>query len=172
MLNFDYLSAGPWSEPSVISVPELSTAVATVTDVATSDLAGHFDRIFSAHMDAIDAGHFTPAGPALLLYHRITDEAPPVMDGEVGFWVNEPLARPVEINGVTVRGSTVPAGEVMALTYLGGYDGLRGAWATLMAAIKEAGREPSAPFWEVYVTEPSPDADPATLRTDLYCLLA
>ena len=27
------------------------------------------------------------------------------------------------------------------------------------------------PFWEVYTTEPTPDMDPATLRTDLFTVL-
>ena len=38
-----------------------------------------------------------------------------------------------------------------------------------MGAIGGMGRAPGSPFWEVYVTEPSPDMDPATLRTDLFC---
>lgn len=172
MPNAVYLSAGPWSEPSIITVPELPTAVASVTDVAMDELAGHYDRIFHAHMNAMEKGAFSPAGSALFLYHRISGDQPPRVDGELGFWIPEPLAAPVDVNDVQIQASTLPAGEVMALTYLGGYDGLSGAWATLMAAIVEAGQEPSVPFWEVYVTEPSPDADPATMRTDLYCLLA
>ena len=40
-----------------------------------------------------------------------------------------------------------------------------------MAAVIADGREPAFPFWEVYVTEPTPDADPASLRTDLFTRL-
>lgn len=37
----------------------------------------------------------------------------------------------------------------------------------MMQQVAADGRQPALPFWEVYVTEPSPEMDPATLRTDL-----
>ena len=40
-----------------------------------------------------------------------------------------------------------------------------------MGGIVAADKAPAFPFWEVYVTEPSPDMDPATLRTDLVTLV-
>lgn len=33
-------------------------------------------------------------------------------------------------------------------------------------------KHPSLPLWEIYVTEPRPDMDPATLRTDLVTALS
>jgi effector-binding domain-containing protein len=41
-----------------------------------------------------------------------------------------------------------------------------------MEALAAGGTPPGTPFWEVYVTEPSPDMNPATLRTDLFTVLA
>jgi effector-binding domain-containing protein len=67
--------------------------------------------------------------------------------------------------------SAVPGGRIAAATYLGGFDGLGGAWQTLVAALESQGETPAVPFWEVYVTEPSPDMDPAELRTDLFTAL-
>ena len=46
-----------------------------------------------------------------------------------------------------------------ARRHVGGYDNLGDSWCALA-------------MWEVYVTEPIPDADPATLRTDLSWVLA
>ena len=37
-----------------------------------------------------------------------------------------------------------------------------------MASVVAAGRAPAFPFWEVYVTEPTPDVDPGSMRTDLF----
>jgi hypothetical protein len=41
-----------------------------------------------------------------------------------------------------------------------------------MQAVTDSGNQPALPFWEIYVTEPSPEADPSTMRTDLVTLLA
>lgn len=84
----------------------------------------------------------------------------------------------VEVGGAEGRvfelhavASAVPGGRIAAATYLGGFDGLGGAWQTLVAALESQGETPAVPFWEVYVTEPRPDMDPAELRTDLFTAL-
>ena len=59
------------------------------------------------------------------------------------------------------------------LVHHGGLDGLpEGAWERLAGWIDEKGLAPGADIWEVYVTEPSPDMDPADLRTELIWWLA
>ena len=42
------------------------------------------------------------------------------------------------------------------------------AWGRLGAWIAEQGLTPGADLWEVYVTEPNPEMDPADLRTELF----
>jgi effector-binding domain-containing protein len=49
----------------------------------------------------------------------------------------------------------------------GSYDQLTAAWAQLEAWMREHDLEPAPSSWEVYLTEPSPDMDPADLRTQL-----
>ena len=46
------------------------------------------------------------------------------------------------------------------------------AWAVFTKAAVDAGHHPGLPFFEVYVTEPNPDMDPADLRTDLFITLS
>lgn len=41
-----------------------------------------------------------------------------------------------------------------------------------MGDVAARGEHPSLPFWEIYVTEPRPHMDPATLRTDLVTALS
>ena len=81
--------------------------------------------------------------------------------------VAAPLDGQLEAGGITFLPSSMPATQVATVSHLGGYDGLGDAWGRLMQQVAADGHQPALPFWEVYVTEPSPDLDPATLRTDL-----
>ena len=75
----------------------------------------------------------------------------------------------MEADGRRIAASELPAGDVAVISHLGAYDGLGQAWGRLMGSVGAMGRTPGTPFWESYVTEPSPNMDPATLRTDLFC---
>ena len=55
---------------------------------------------------------------------------------------------------------------------MGSYDELGRSWQRLTTWIAEQGLQPAGPMWEVYVTEPTPETDPVTLRTDLFCIVA
>jgi effector-binding domain-containing protein len=66
-----------------------------------------------------------------------------------------------------VRAGTLPGGRIARLVHVGGFDRLGDSWAALGAWIGAQGFTPSRDLWEVYVTEPSPDMDPAELRTEL-----
>lgn len=68
-------------------------------------------------------------------------------------------------------GSTLPGGRVAVLTHLGPYETLPSAWNQLMQFLDERGLRPGSHYGEVYVTEPTPTADPATMRTDIFVSL-
>jgi len=70
-----------------------------------------------------------------------------------------------------VHPGSLPAGRVARLVHVGGYDGLGESWGRLGAWIAEQNLAPGTVIWEVYVTEPNPDMDPADLRTELYWTL-
>lgn len=72
---------------------------------------------------------------------------------------------------LVARASALPGGRVATAAHLGGYDRLGEAWQTFMGALEAQGLRAAVPFWEVYTTEPSPEMDPATLRTDLFTVL-
>ena len=78
---------------------------------------------------------------------------------------------PIEVDGLRVVASKLPAANVAVTSYVGPYDGMGQAWGDFMGQISAMGFAPGNPFWETYVTEPTPDTDPATLRTDLYCVV-
>jgi effector-binding domain-containing protein len=146
------------SEPELVQVAEATTAViADVVEVA--DLRDFFDRSFSTLPVILAEQGVAITGPAFARYH-----GPPTQraDLEVGF----PTDRPAQAEG-EVRPSSLPAGRVARFVHHGGYDELGAAWERLRSWMDEHGFAAGDTLWEVYVTEPSPDMNPAELRTEL-----
>ncbi|WP_349826735.1 GyrI-like domain-containing protein [Brevibacterium litoralis] len=154
------------ADPRIITVAATPAAVVSGTNVPFADIAGFYDKAYPAIAEVLEHHQLTPIGPAYGLMTRMPTET---MDLEVGFALDHalPVARK-SAGGVQVEPSSLPGGLVATTTYVGPYEGLGGAWESFMSAIPGTGHTPRMPFWEVYVTEPGPDADPATMRTDLY----
>jgi effector-binding domain-containing protein len=144
--------------PVLLTVEPVTTAVVKGT-ISPKEVRDFFDRSFSILGEVIAAQGVTITGPAFGLYRGIPDET---MDVEVGY----PTDRPMEPNG-SAEASELPGGRVVRVVHAGSYDGLGDAWQRLGGWIAEQGLAPSERYWEVYVTEPSPDMDPAELRTEL-----
>lgn len=166
----------PVSGIRLLRAPAVPTAVVRADDVPMATIAGLFDAVFGTAFPAAFARGLTPAGPAFALYTRLTDGADAVADVEIGFPLDGPLlaqidAELVEVDGLRVVASVLPAADVAVTSHLGGFDGLGRAWGEFLGEIGAMGWAPGVPFWEAYVTEPSPDMDPADLRTDLYCVV-
>jgi effector-binding domain-containing protein len=144
--------------------PQSSVSIAKVTAtirdvVAIDELPAFFDRAFSTLAEVISAQAISITGPAFSLYHtHPTDTA----DVEVGF----PTDREIEPAHGAEPGS-LPGGRVARVVHAGSYDQLAAAWDRLGDWMREHGLRFSMPFWEVDLTEPSPDMDPADLRTEL-----
>lgn len=160
----------PHTEPVIVQISEARTAVVRGRDVPFADLPSFYDSAFAALSEVLADQNLTPVGPAFGLMTRQPTET---MDLEVGFAIDHPLegARTAG-SGVVVEPSTLPEGTTAAASHLGAYDALGDAWAAFMSWIESQGYAPQLPFWEVYVTEPSPDADPASMRTDLFVPIA
>jgi len=151
------------TEPEIVEVALVPAAV--VRDVVEmSTIGDFFDQSFGQILATLVAEGIEPTGPAFALYH-----GPPTTtaDLEVGFPVDRVIGavEPVE------PGST-PAGRVARLTHIGPYDQLGPSWERLGSWIAAQGETPAGDLWEVYVTQPTPDVDPATLLTELNWLLA
>lgn len=168
-VSYPDLGPQPVSEVHVFTVPTVPTAVVRAQGVPMATIEELFDAVFGRAFPVAFEQGMIPAGAAFALYTRIGDEPEGVADLEIGFPVAEPLVRPIEAGEWEVMPSELPSGEVAVVSHVGGYDGLGTAWGEFMSEIRGSGREPETPFWECYVTEPTPDTNPATLRTDLYC---
>ena len=137
-------AGGPYLEPAVLEVEWTPTAVVKAFGVAFDALPGLFDRGYQAVSAALQDEGKPPVGPAFALYPR------------------QPGAT------LDVVPSELPGGRVAVFSHVGPYDALGNAWQRLTAWAEEQGHTLRLPFWEVYVTQPTPEMDPATLRTDLY----
>jgi effector-binding domain-containing protein len=145
-------------EPEVVILDPATTA--TIRDVVPIDeLPAFFDRAFSTLAERISAQGIAITGPAFSLYH---DHPSDTADVEVGF----PTDRTIDPSGGVEPGS-LPGGHVARVVHEGGYDELAAAWDRLGEWMSDHGLSFRMPFWEVYLTEPSPEMDPADLRTQL-----
>lgn len=146
-------------QPELMEVEATPTAVIRGA-VPMTEITTFYDRSFTEVAAEIGRQGRSPRG-AFGLYL-----APPadVIELEVGFTVDADI----EPDGDVVP-SSLPGGRVARLVHHGAYDGLGEAWGALMTWVGEQGLAPAGPMWEVYVTDPTPEMDPASLRTDLFC---
>lgn len=144
--------------PELVTVQPVTAAVVKGT-ISSGEVTDFFDQSFTVLGGALAAQGLTPTGPAFALYRGVPDET---MSLEVGF----PTERAIEADGAAEAGE-LPGARVARLVHAGSFDGLTDAWQRLGRWIGEQGLTPGDPFWEVYLTEPSPEMDPADLRTEL-----
>jgi effector-binding domain-containing protein len=156
-------SPAPEPGPEVVELAPTPTAVIAGV-VAMAELPAFFDQAFSTLPGVLADQGVAITGAAFARYHGMPSET---VDLEVGF----PTAGPIAASG-DVRPGTLPGGSVARLVHHGSFDGLGGSWARLGGWIATEGHTPGSDIWEVYVTEPSPDMDPADLRTELNWPLA
>ena len=144
--------------PDLVTVRPTTTAVVRGT-VSVEEITDFFDRSFSVVAEALAAQGVSPTGPAFALYRGLPAE---ILDLEVGF----PTGRAIEADG-SVEVGELPGGQVARMVHAGSFDGLSEAWQRLGSWIAEQSLTPAESVWEVYLTEPSPEVDPAELRTEL-----
>lgn len=150
--------------PQLVTTETVPTAVVRGKGVPMTELTGFYDRAFGQVSEVIEAQGLqrTTAG-----FGRYLGEPTDTVDLEVGFGT-EPA---VTATGDVVA-SSLPGGRVARVTHVGAYDGLGGAWRRLYEWIEAQELAPAGWMWEEYVTMPTPDSDPATMRTVLTWPLA
>lgn len=151
----------PFQNPHISTQEAVPTAVLRER-LAMGDLASFYDRAYTAVAQSLAAAGVRPAGAAFGYYL-----SPPTgtFELEAGFPVDAPL---VEAPQSEVIASELPAGPVARATHVGGYDTLGDSWQALSEWVHEQGRTAGLRMWEVYVTEPTPEGDPADNRTELF----
>ncbi|MCG7426659.1 AraC family transcriptional regulator [Helcobacillus sp. ACRRO] len=167
-------SPAPFESVTVLAPEAEPIAVVKQTGLAFADLPALMDAVFTHLMPTLAAQGVELVGAPLSYYTRLE---PSGIDVQVGFPIAEEstaaLSEPLQLADTeyTVELSHLPESRVAAHTYMGGYDGLGGAWQSFLGQVAERGLVPTKHFWEVYVTEPTADGDPALNRTDLFIAL-
>lgn len=144
--------------PELVEVTARPTAVVRGS-VPVTGLPAFFDRAHSVLSATVAVQGVTVTGPAFALYQGPLTAT---VDLETGL----PTDRAVAPDGDVVAGS-LPACRVARVVHAGSFDGLGAAWQRLGEWVAGRGLRGGDVFWEVYLTEPSPDMDPADLRTEL-----
>lgn len=108
---------------------------------------------------AVQRAGLEPAGPPILRTLAMDADG---MEVEVGW----PVAGTFEVDG-EVHGSTLPGGPAAVAEYLGPYEEIGPAYEAVQSWCAEHGREIAGPPWEVYLSDPQEEPDPAKWRTDV-----
>lgn len=153
------MSTDPGLQDIAITTLEPVPTAAVRATVAMDALRTFFDDSFGRLFATLREQQVEPTGAP---YARYRGEPTDTVDVEIGV----PTSGPVTVAG-EVRPSELPGGEVVTATHVGAYDGLGASYVELARWIGERGRTPSSSMWEVYLTEPGPEVDPAGLRTQI-----
>ena len=129
--------------------------------IPMSGIRDFYDTAYGAVLAALDAAGSAPGGPAIGWYHGMPAETATV---SAGFPVD---GLPVGALDDRVEVVERPGGTVLTAVHAGSYDTLADGWMSLMGRLNDDGRQARGDFWEEYLTEPTPDMDPADLRTRL-----
>lgn len=144
------------TEPQVVTLEPLTAAVVRET-VPMGELTAYFDRAFRMVMEVTVAQDVAVTGPPFAAYHGMPGQS---VDVSGGF----PTAAPVTPTaGVTAM--TLPGGRAVQLLHAGSYDSLEESYGRLMTWMEHRGLARAPVMWETYLTEPTPDGDPAENRT-------
>lgn len=134
------------------------TTVAVLRETITMDaISDYYDRAFGTVAGVVAEQGVGITGPALGLYFGMPADT---VDLGAGFPVDAAIS---PSDGVTTI--ELPTGRAAQLLHAGSYDELGQAYERLTDWMSAQGLAPGSTMWESYLTEPTPDADPADMRT-------
>ena len=135
------------------------TAVVEAT-LPVPEIGPWLARTFGMIAEVLAARGVPPAGPPFARYHRI--DAGERFSVQAGF----PVADLIERMG-EVRPSSLPGGPAAMTVHIGPYEQMEPAYAALAAWIGGHDGEPVGDPWEIYLSDPARQPDPATWRTEI-----
>jgi effector-binding domain-containing protein len=127
-------------------------------EMPRDELPAWLAGVITTVRDYLHRVHVARTGPPFARYTFLGD----TVAVEAGF----PVAREVPGDGL-VEPSRLPAGTAVGMTHVGGYDALTETYLALRVWLRDHGHAPVGPHWEIYLTNPFTDPDPAHWRTDM-----
>jgi effector-binding domain-containing protein len=127
-------------------------------EMPAGELAAWLAGVYLTVQEYLTGSGAEPTGPPFARYTFLRDQ----VAVEAGF----PVAG--EISGDDlVAPSMLPAGPAAVTTHVGPYEELEVAYRAVRDWLAGRGLTPAGPHWEVYLTDPNTEPDPAHWRTDL-----
>ena len=142
----------------VVQQHEQPTAVVHQT-LPVAELPSFFARAFGQVSSAIRAQGVQPVGPPFAMYFGVPQET---VEVEAGF----PVARPVKRAGAVTAGH-LPETRCVHATHIGPYETMAQTYGEMRDWMREQDFEPQAEMWEVYLSDPRSEPDPAKWRTEI-----
>ncbi len=130
-----------------------------------SDVGRAMSTAFGEVWEFMEHHGVPPAGGALSVYPTYCETA---LNFRAGFIVARDDMAAAQ---GPVKADVTPGARVLHFTLTGGYDGLRPAYAEMMAHMEAEGLRYAAPTWEIYANDPSA-VPPDQLVTECYQALA
>jgi effector-binding domain-containing protein len=124
-----------------------------------SEIGPWLAKVYRTLTDVIAAHGTSPSGPPFARYHRLDAGLFAV---EAGF----PVVTAIEADG-DARPSCLPGGPVATTIHTGPYSELAPVYEALASWVNDHGGTPEGDAWEVYLSDPARQRDPATWRTEI-----
>lgn len=151
-------------EQPQVRYTEQVVVAAVREDVPMDQMPSFFDRAFHQVMEAVSRQGLAPASAPVGKYFGMPDTT---VDVAAGFPVD-----PSFTDDGNVHRIVLPAARVAEVIHVGSYDAMAITYQRLAAWMEEQNLSPRELMWETYETEPTPDADPSSMRTRITWLIA
>jgi effector-binding domain-containing protein len=140
------------------TLDEVDTAVEYAT-LPITELGPWLGKVYGEVAGYLARKGAGPAGPPFARFRPVGGGT---FEVEAGFPASTPVGGEDEIEP-----SDLPAGTAAVTVHVGPYDTIEPAYGALTRWIDEHGGEPVGDAWEVYLTDPAAQPDPATWRTEI-----
>jgi effector-binding domain-containing protein len=128
-------------------------------EVPEGSLAEAMGGMFQAVMAALREQGITPASKPFARYHAVGQ----VVDLEAGVIIKDPFQPSGQ-----VRSSELPAGPAAIAVHTGSYETLEATHAAMQRWLEaNPGQQANGGPWEIYVTDPAEEPDPAKWITEV-----
>jgi effector-binding domain-containing protein len=152
------------TDVQIIDLAEQRTAVRRAV-LPADRLRAFFEETYPMIAAAVQAQGLRPAGPPFARYYGMPGAS---VDLEIGFPVEDGF-----VDDGEVTAGTLPACRALVAMHVGPYEGLAGTWQAMAVRGGELGAtRDDRSFWEVYLSDPGLEPDPARWRTQLVQPLA
>jgi effector-binding domain-containing protein len=128
-------------------------------EIPENDLAEAMGRMFQTVMTALREQGVEPTSPPFARYHAFGE----VVDLEAGVIVKSPIAP-----AGAVKPGDLPAGPAAIAVHTGSYETLGATYAAMRRWLEaNPAQEANGGPWELYITDPSDEPDPAKWMTEV-----